>query len=143
MATEPISIEQTYNAPVSKVWQALTDSDQMKKWYFDLAEFTPEVGFEFQFYGEGKNGEKYLHHCRITEVIPGKKLAHTWEYEGKAGTTLVTFELFPEGNLTTIKLTHEGVETLAGHGSEFAKENFTEGWTMILGKNLKAFVEQA
>lgn len=143
MTTEPISISQTYNAPASKVWQALTDRDQMKKWYFDLPEFKPDVGFKFQFYGEGKNGEKYLHHCRITEVITGKKLAHTWEYEGKAGTTLVTFELFRDGNLTKIQLTHEGIETLAGNGPDFAKENFEEGWSMILGKNLKAFVEQA
>ena len=114
----------------------------MKKWYFDLAAFKPEVGFEFQFYGEGKNGEKYLHHCRITEVIPGKKLAHTWAYEGRVGTTIVTFELFPEGNFSTLKLSHEGIETLAANGPDFAKESFAEGWAMLLGKNLKAFVEQ-
>ena len=44
----------------------------MKNWYFDLPEFKAELGFEFRFYGEGRNGEKYLHICTITEVYPGK-----------------------------------------------------------------------
>ncbi len=33
---EPFIIERTYNAPVSKVWSAITDKDQMKQWYFDI-----------------------------------------------------------------------------------------------------------
>ncbi len=43
MNTEPFVIEQTYNAPVSKVWKAITDKDDMKQWYFNLAEFKPEL----------------------------------------------------------------------------------------------------
>ncbi len=66
--------ERIYNATVDKVWKAITDKDQMKQWYFDLAEFWPEAGFEFQFYGQGKEGEQYLHLCKITEVIKEKKL---------------------------------------------------------------------
>ncbi len=44
MKTEPFVIERTYNAPISKVWKAITDKEEMKEWYFDLAEFKPEVG---------------------------------------------------------------------------------------------------
>ena len=53
---QPIIVERTYNAPIEKVWNAITNKDEMKKWYFDLAEFKAEPGFEFQFYGEGKQG---------------------------------------------------------------------------------------
>ena len=49
MDTSPFIIERTYNAPIHNVWRALTNRDEMKKWYFDLAEFKAEVGFEFQF----------------------------------------------------------------------------------------------
>ncbi|MEJ7611943.1 MAG: SRPBCC domain-containing protein [Ferruginibacter sp.] len=140
--THPFSIERTYHVPVQKVWQAITDREQLKKWYFDLPAFRPEVGYAFQFYGEGKNGEKYLHLCRITEIITEKKLAHTWEYEGMEGITTVTFELFPDGDSTRLKLTHEGLETLAGNGPDFAAESFAAGWTMIIGNNLKEFIEQ-
>jgi uncharacterized protein YndB with AHSA1/START domain len=107
MQNEPFVIERTYNVPVDKVWQAITDKDKMKQWYFDLKEFKPEVGFEFQFTG-GPPEKTYLHLCRITEVIPGKKLTHTWKYDGYAGESFVTFELFAEGDKTRLKLTHAG-----------------------------------
>ena len=48
----------------------------MKQWYFDLSEFKPEPGFEFQFYGEGHKGEKYLHLCKVTDVVPEKRLRY-------------------------------------------------------------------
>lgn len=141
MNTQPFIIERTYNAPVDKVWKALTDKDEMKKWYFDLAEFKPEVGFEFRFYGQGHKGEQYLHLCKITEVITGKKLAYTWRYKDHPGDSVVSFELFAEGNKTTVKLTHEGLETFAQNNADFARKSFAEGWTYIVGKSLKEFVE--
>src|SRR6266480_6255839 len=51
---EPLVIERTFNAPAARVWSALTNNDEMKRWYFDLKEFKPEVGFEFQFTVEDK-----------------------------------------------------------------------------------------
>src|SRR3989339_1954574 len=104
MISEPFIIEQTFNAPIAKVWKAITDKNDMKQWYFDLAEFKPVVGFEFQFIG-GTDEKKYLHLCRITEVIQGKKLTYSWRYDGYEGISYVTFELFSEGDKTMIKLT--------------------------------------
>jgi uncharacterized protein YndB with AHSA1/START domain len=141
MDTQPFIIERTYNASIDKVWKALTDKDEMKKWYFDLAEFKPEVGFEFRFYGQGHKGEQYLHLCRITEVIAQKKLAYSWQYEGLQGNSIVSFELFAEGDTTRVKLTHEGLETFPQNNADFARESFAQGWTYILGKSLKEFVE--
>ena len=141
MKNKAFEIERTYNVPVAKVWKAITDKDEMKQWYFDLAEFKTEVGFEFQFYGEGKEGQKYLHLCKITEVVPGKKLTYTWRYDGYEGNSFVTFELFPEVDKTRLKLTHEGVESFSMNGPDFAKESFAAGWTEITGTALKNFVE--
>ena len=95
---QPFVIERTFNAPVEKVWKALTDKNEMKQWYFDLKEFKPEVGFVFEFTGQTKTGEKKYHVCEITEVIKNKKLKHTWTYVGHEGVSFVTFELFDEGN---------------------------------------------
>ena len=139
----PIVIERTYNAPIEKVWKAITDRDEMKKWYFDISEFKAEPGFEFEFVGEGKQGEKFLHLCKIREVIKNKKLSYSWRYDGYEGDSLVTFELFDEGNKTKVKLTHSGLETFpVTTNNDFAKENFTEGWTAIIGTTLKEFVEK-
>jgi uncharacterized protein YndB with AHSA1/START domain len=124
------------------VWKAITNKEDMKQWYFDLAEFKPEVGFEFQFEG-GKNQDcMYLHLCKITEVIPNKKLAYSWRYDGYAGNSIVTFELFPEGDTTRLKLTHQGLETFPQDVEDLRKENFAEGWNHIIGKSLKEFVEK-
>lgn len=136
----PLIVERTYNAPIDVVWKAITDKDQMKQWYFSLEEFRPEVGFEFSFTGENE-GRVYIHNCRIIEVIPGRKLKHTWVYEDYEGESVVTFELFPEGNQTRVKLTHEGLETFP-QIADFRRENFQEGWNDIIGRSLKEFVEK-
>jgi len=141
MKTEPLIKEVLLDAPVSKVWKAITDRKDMKQWYFNIAEFKPRVGFEFQFEG-GKEDKSYLHLCKITEVIPGKKLAYSWRYDGYPGSTLVTFELFAEGNKTRLKLTHEGLESFGTDNPDFAKENFVEGWTLLIEKSIKEFVEK-
>lgn len=141
MKTPPLVIERTFNAPVIKVWQALTDNEQMKQWYFDLPEFKPEIGFEFQFMA-GEENKEYLHLCKVTDVVDGKKLTYSWRYDGYPGNSSVTFELFEEGDKTRMKLTHEGIETLGPGNPDFAKENFAKGWTSILDESLKKFVEK-
>jgi uncharacterized protein YndB with AHSA1/START domain len=113
----------------------------MRQWYFDLADFKAETGFEFQFEG-GPDDRKYLHKCRVTEVVPGKKLQYSWRYEGFEGNSFVTFELFPEGDTTRLKLTHEGLESFPQNNPDFAKKNFMAGWTDIIGTSLKEFVER-
>ena len=133
-------VEAHCDARAEKIWQALTDNNEMKKWYFDLEEFKPEKGFQFQFQG-GTETKTYTHLCEITEVVPYKKLSHTWGYEGYPGNSIVTFELFPEENKTRVKVTHEGLETFPS-SPDFARENFRNGWTAIIGTNLKSFVEK-
>ena len=137
--TEAVVIERTFNAPVTRVWKALTDVAEMRQWYFELKKFKPEVGFEFEFVVEHK-GMTYHHLCRVTEVIPQKKVAYTWRYKGHEGDSLVTFELFADGDKTRLKLTHEGLETFPKTPS-FARRSFMEGWTQIIGSSLKEFVE--
>jgi uncharacterized protein YndB with AHSA1/START domain len=136
---EPVVVERTFSAPPERIWKALTDVEEMRRWYFDLKEFKPEVGFEFEFTVEHE-GMKYHHLCKITEVIPQKKLAYTWRYKGHEGNSLVTFELFADGDKTCLKLTHEGLETFPKTPS-FARKSFMEGWTQIIGSSLKEFVE--
>ncbi len=142
MQAQPFVIERTYNAPVEKVWKAITDRDQMKQWYFDIAAFKPEVGFEFTFNG-GKDDKVYVHLCKVTEVVPYKKLKHSWTYRDYEGVSFVTWELFEEGNSTRVKLTHEGLETFPQNNPDFAKESFMQGWTYILGTSLKEYLAKA
>lgn len=141
MENDVFVIERIYNAPVPVVWNALTNIDDMKKWYFRLDEFRPEEGFEFRFYG-GTEEKQYLHLCKVTQVIQGKKIAYSWRYEGYEGKSEVCFELFPEGKNTRLKLSHTGLNTFPKNDPNFAEESFAAGWTYITGVSLKEYVEK-
>ena len=141
MKKESVIIERTFNAPIAKVWKAITDRDEMEKWYFNLKEFKTEIGFQFQFDGGPPGGEVYTHLCKVVDVINGKKISYSWRFKGYEGISFVTFELFAEGNKTKVKLTHEGLETFPANKPELAAHNFVEGWTHIIGTSLKNYVE--
>lgn len=135
---EPIIKEVMLDATVEKVWKALTDKEEMKKWYFDIAEFQPNEGFTFRFYGE-KDGRKFTHICTIHQVIPNQRLSYTWTYEGIPAETLVVFDLFPEGQQTRLRLTHKGLEKLP-QNDDYARSNFEEGWNYIIGTSIKNYI---
>ena len=141
MSNELIQIEKIFNVPVEKLWDAITNNAAMKQWYFKLDEFKPEVGFEFRFL-EGNEEKKYLHICKITEVIPNKKLSYSWRFDEMEGLSLLTFELFPEGEKTKLMLTHAGVGTFKTDNKGFTIADFTEGWTYIIHTSLKKFLEE-
>jgi uncharacterized protein YndB with AHSA1/START domain len=131
---KPLVKEVLLDAPSSKVWKALTDKDELKQWCFEMKEFKPEAGFEFQFYGE-KDGQKFLHLCKVLEVEVEKKMKWLWTYQDIPGDSYVTFELFPQGDKTKLRLTHEGLEKLP-QDENYGKPNFVEGWNVILGQLL-------
>jgi len=141
MKNEPFVIERTLNASSERVWKAITNKDQMKEWYFNLAEFKPELGFEFSFEG-GSKEMTYVHLCKITKIEPGKLLQYSWRYQDYPGNSFVTWELFPEGDKTRLKLTHEGLETFPTDNKDFARNSFEKGWTYIIGTSIVNFFEK-
>ena len=140
MEAQPIIIEQIYNAPISRVWDAITNNDKMREWYFQLEDFKPEVGFKFTFWG-GSKEKSYLHLCEVTEVNPGTKITYSWKYDGYPGESFVTWELFNEGDKTRLRLSHAGLETFPVE-KDFTRESFSKGWTYITGTSLKEFLEK-
>ncbi len=137
---KPVVVARTFDASAEKIWQAITDKNQMKLWYFDLPEFRAEVGFEFQFPGGPSPEKQYLHLCKITEAVPGKKLTYSWRYDGHAGESFVTFLLTPKSEKTVLRVTHRGLETFPQDNPDLAKGEFTVGWKEIIGTNLKKFL---
>lgn len=64
-------------AYADKVWQALTDKNQMKGWYFDIPDFELSKGSIFNFYEPGDKNE-FHHRCIIEEIVPNKNFSYTW-----------------------------------------------------------------
>lgn len=141
MNDQPIVVERLLNAPIDKVWSAITDREEMKQWYFELAEFRPEPGFEFSFEG-GPDDRVYIHLCRVTEVVPGRRISYSWRYKGYDGDSLVTFELTDENGKTKLTLTHAGLETFPASVPDLARHNFEAGWNHIINNSLPGYVER-
>jgi uncharacterized protein YndB with AHSA1/START domain len=139
----PVVVERTFNVPANLVWNAITDYDQMKQWYMlELQSFKPVVGFETEF-SIRHEGKEFPHIWKVTEVVPGKKITYDWRFRGNPGISFATFELFPEGRNTRLKLTHTGIETFDGKSHpEYARKNFHWGWTQ-LGTALEQFLEKS
>lgn len=141
METNSIVIEVTYHAHIAKVWKAISDNTEMKNWYFAIDEFRAEPGFKFHFSG-GSEEKSYLHLCEVREAVENKILSYTWKYEDHPGDTLVTFELFADGENTDLRLSHLGIGSFPQDNPDFKKESFEAGWNEIIGKNLKEYVER-
>lgn len=138
MENRPLLIEQEFNASLELVWRALTEKELLQKWYFDVSDFKPEVGFKFHFEG-GQEDKRYTHLCEILEVVPYKKLKYSWCYKGRPGISFVTFELSTVGEKTRVQLIHEGIETFKG--PDFIRDNFVGGWEHLIRTSLKEYLE--
>ena len=134
MTTAPVTLACLVDAPAKRVWHILTNTECMKEWYFPaLLQFKPVVGFVFRFVDDGSSYQK---EWIVTEVLPGKKLSHTWSYKGYDGTSLVTFELLAAGDKTKLILTHTGLESFP-NDPHFARRRFEDGWERIINANFR------
>jgi uncharacterized protein YndB with AHSA1/START domain len=139
---EPIIVEQTYRAPIGRVWEAISNKDQMPKWFFKtINDFVPKVGFYTKF-SVSSGGKDYLHVWRVMKVVPNRLLTLEWQYGGYPGDSFVTFELTPSGEGTHLKLTYRGHETFPQDDPAFHRESGVQGWTYFICQSLKTFLEE-
>ena len=140
--SKPLVIEETYDAPVEKVWNAITSYDEMKQWYFEEMEsFKPETGFTTRF-NIHNNGNDYFHIWKVTEVVPMKKIVYRWTYRDYEGDSYVSWELSTENNKTKLKLSHSGLDTFPKDNPDFRRESFVGGWTYFLSNRLKDYLDK-
>ena len=78
---------------------------------------------------------------RVTEVVPVKKIAYNWKFEGYRGDALVVFELSRQNNATTLTLTNIVRESFPDDIPEFTRESCIAGWEYFIKQSLKKFLE--
>ena len=141
-SSEPIVVEETYQASASRVWEALTVRDVMVQWYFDsIVEFEPTVGFESRFLVS--TGEREFPHVwMVTEVQENERLTYDWTYENYPGSFSSTFDLTETEGGTHLRLTATVTEPFPTGVPEFERESGVGGWTYFLQDSLKAFLEK-
>ncbi|MGC1453172.1 MAG: SRPBCC domain-containing protein [Candidatus Sulfotelmatobacter sp.] len=143
-------------APPERVFQAITDPEQLARWWgqnglYRITERTADVrpGGKWSSVGVGADGTSFRVDGEYLEVDPPRRLVHTWiSSYGGPQKTVVYWDLEPQpvhglhpsgpkkaGTGTLVKLRHEGFvgdpKGAIGHG---------EGWKRVLGW-MQAYVE--
>lgn len=126
------TIEKTidFEAPVERVWRAITDPAELASWFGDHAEFEPRVGYEGAFSWE-EHGRFAM---RVEVVEPPTRLVWSWVHEAgvawdDAPATRVEWRLTRRADGgTTLRLRETGFRTELHH-----RQN-TEGWDSELAQ---------
>jgi uncharacterized protein YndB with AHSA1/START domain len=123
-----------FNAPVSKVWNAVATQEGLAAWFMPN-DFQPVAGYEFQL----NAGPFGMSPCKITEIDPPNRLSFNW---GKDWT--VTFELAEREGKTEFTLIHSGWDadtvTEFGQPHSVVRGNMAGGWIGLVQK-LGVYVE--
>jgi uncharacterized protein YndB with AHSA1/START domain len=137
-------------APPERVFAALTDARQMKRWWISpicdetFWEMDPRVGGKWGFSTtpatQSINGVNEFK-CRgeILQFEPPRLLVYTWvaNWNDKPeSTTVVRWELTATPTGTRLKVTHSGLAD-----QKVARELYRGGWPGVVD-NLKKFVEK-
>ena len=144
-----IVIHRVFNLPVSKVWRALTEAEQFKKWWGPQGFTCPysimeaRVGGKYLSCMRGPDGKEFWSTGVVKEFIPEKKLVVTDSFSDEKGNIkpaseygmpgdwpkalLITFELDEADGATKLRLQHEGIP-------EEMHDDCVKGWNESFDK---------
>ena len=141
--SNPITVQQLFQASKENLWKAITELDQMKKWYFpNIPDFKPELGFETRFLVQNE-GRNFTHIWKIKEVIPQKIIGYSWNFEEYPGEGYSTFELAEKENGTELTLKSYVVDAFPDDIPEFKRESGQAGWDYLIKQSLTDFLQKA
>lgn len=127
----------------SEVWDALTNPEKTKKYFFNAKVFSKwKEGSKITFKGRMFLIVKFEMTGKILEIKPGKLLKYTLKNSSDKKTksfSTVTDKLTYAKGITTVSITDDVGQ---GDGAEKRYKRSTKGWKKVL-KGLKELVEQS
>jgi uncharacterized protein YndB with AHSA1/START domain len=131
----------TINAPVKKVWQALTDPAMIKEYLFGTTTTSDwKKGSAITYEGEWQ-GKKYKDKGTIIEII-SEKLLHTTYWSSMGGKedrpenyNNVIYELQPKGEQTIVTISQDNIDT------EEQLKHMDQNWGIVLD-SMKKLLEK-
>ena len=130
-----LTLHRVIGAPVEAVYAAWTEPEMLSRWLAPgnatvvraVAEVA--VGGTFLVEMRGADGRRWLTRGQYREVVPNRRLVHTWRWEGSEVETLVTVEFEPESaGRTRLTLTH------ARFAEDEARDEHVRGWIGCLAR---------
>ncbi|GAA4892942.1 uncharacterized protein YndB with AHSA1/START domain [Stackebrandtia albiflava] len=149
MDTDRISHDIVIDAPIARVWEALTRPEELSRWFGSAGEFARGDGQELRLRWE-EHGTFIAHIER--EEAP-HRFAWRWalrpdEQPRRGNSTHVDFVLAETGGLTRVEVTETGFTTLdetPGQRADAVNDNLA-GWVgglMSLKQYLEGYAESA
>lgn len=137
-----IVIKQKLAANSDDVWSAISNPAVMERWYFNITDFKPVVGCEFDWWGGEDESSLWHHRGRVEKVLPGQYLSYTWEYPGFTGKGRCVWRLsqIDEG-LTELNFSFEFITPFQEDQPALARENFELGWNTFICDLLPGFLK--
>jgi uncharacterized protein YndB with AHSA1/START domain len=129
------------NAPVSKVWEALTKPEIIKKYFFGTNTITEwKVGGPIKFEGEYQ-GKTYQDKGTVLAFEPQSFISYNY-WSSMSGIedkpenyVVVSYSIQPVGESTRVQITQENIP------DEKMKEHSEENWKKVLAQ-LKSLLEE-
>lgn len=137
------------NAPVDRVWRALTDSREFGEWFKVKIDGAFEAGKESTGHITHPGYEHVQWHATVVDITPKKRFAFTWhpyaidpkqDYSGETP-TLVEFLLEPNGKGTRLTIRESGFDKVPAHRRDEAFRMNDNGWAGQI-KNIARHVDQ-
>ncbi len=127
----------TFNAPIQKVWDAVSTSEGMSAWFMPN-DFKAKEGHEFHI--QSPFGPSP---CKVLVIDEPHKLSFAWDTDG----WVVKFLLEEKGDQTGFTLIHSGwkeEDAIVGKANQKAqdvRDRMNGGWGGIVNERLKKVVE--
>ena len=139
-------LERTYDAPVARVWSAITDEQAKAKWFdardgaWELLErqIDVRVGGRERLKGRWKGGVVSCFDAVYHDVVPNERIVYAYEMsqdDKKISISLATMQLKAEGGKTKLTVTEQGA-FLDGYDDAGSREHGTGFLLDALGASL-------
>jgi uncharacterized protein YndB with AHSA1/START domain len=140
-------LERTYDAPLARVWSALTDEAAKQKWFggtpgqWELLERSMDVrvGGRERVKGRWAGGVVSTFDAIYHDVIPNARIVYTYEMHldtKKISVSLATMQLEADDGSTTLRVTEQGA-FLDGYDDAGSREQGTGHLLDALGASLR------
>jgi len=127
----------TIKSPRNRVFKALTQADELMRWFPTRSESDLRPGGKYKLTWEFANAnENGSQEGEYVEVIPNEKVSYTWTADDIP--TLVTFELKETSDETIVELNHSTDQNDADENK--LQEDHANQWGFFL-MNLKSYLE--
>ncbi|MFD2614353.1 SRPBCC family protein [Paenibacillus gansuensis] len=134
-ALPDVVVTELFNAPIGKVWDAVSTSEGIAAWFMPNT-FQPELGREFTL-----TSQYEVSVCKVTELDPPNKLMFTW---GKHWVITLELKAVSEEQ-TEFTLIHGGwdaaITEANGMNHTAIRERMGGGWKSNVVPALRRLVE--